>query len=447
MAVTTAEAEEPIEELSLTLFVHGGGSQARKNIERAHGVAELFEHLRLKVVDIGEDPAAAESALILVVPSLVLDRNGIRDRIVAGDLPPVPKLVEHLGLVTRTPGVAVLRERAISLIWESNPDGVVVVDDDGKICFLNGACEELLGRKAADLIGTPLDFHVAADGPTELEIPRGSGVATVELRTAETVWEGQPAVIATLRDVTEQKLMLDELHRTRAELARSNEDLERFAAVAAHDLKAPLTVMTGAAELLEEFYGESEGHGPELVAAIRRSAAKMDALLDGVLDAARAGSELEVAATDLGAVIREVGRVLREQFEAAGGELVVAGAMPRMMVDPIQMTELFQNLISNAVKYRSKARPLRIEVSSLEADSEVVISVRDNGIGIEAADRERVFTIFDRLPLGEQQAEGHGLGLSICRRVAERHGGRIWVDGDGVGATIKFSLPADRLVS
>jgi signal transduction histidine kinase len=440
----SAGAAEATNDRSLTLFVHGIGRQARESIERAKCLAEQFADLPLKVVDIAEDPAAAESGLVLVVPSLVLHSKGRPDRVIAGDLPGLSELAEHLGLVTPAPAEPLFTERALSQIWESNPDGVVVVDDDGKICFLNHACEVLLGRPAADLMGTPLAFHVAADGPTELEVPRGSQIATVELRTAPTIWDGRPAIIATLRDVTERKLMVDELRRTRAELARSNEDLDRVAAVAAHDLKTPLTVITGASELLAELYGDTSGYGPELVASITRSVSKMAALLDGVLEAARPG-EGTVQPTDLGSLVRDVEHVLSEQLAAAGATLGV-GPLPTVLVDPIQMMELFQNLISNAIKYRAHERPLHIEVSSDEIGDEVVISVADNGIGIGTDDRERVFTVFDRLPEGESQAIGHGIGLSICRRVVERHDGRIWIEGDGVGSTFKFSLPSRRVV-
>lgn len=432
----------PVERATLTLFVAGRGEQSQASILCARQLAGLFDDLALRVIDIVEDPAAAEAGLVLVVPSLVLGRPGQRDQIVAGALPSAVELAGHFGLVAPAQPVAPSeREHAISRIWESNPDGMLVIDAEGTVCFLNEACETLLGRPAAELIGTPLDFHLAPDGPTELEIPREGQSSTVELRTAQTVWDGRPAVMATLRDVTERKHLLDELLRTRAELTRSNEDLERFAAIVAHDLKTPLVVIKGAADMLGEVHrGVSKVDGKDFIDMIMRSVTRMTLLLDAVLDAAHAGADLDLQPTDLGPLVREVATTLHEQIVAAGAT-VELGPLPTVLVDPTQMTAVFQNLLANAIKYRSSQRALHVEVSSEEADGGVVITMSDNGIGIDAGDRERVFTMLDRLPSGRRQAEGHGIGLSVCKRVVERHGGRIWVDGQAEGTSFRFFLP------
>jgi signal transduction histidine kinase len=215
---------------------------------------------------------------------------------------------------------------------------------------------------------------------------------------------------------------------------RMEDELRGYADVVAHDLREPLAGIAALVNLLER-RGE-EPPPPKILGQLRASTERARELIEGVLVYARSG-ELRVEPVPLEAVMREVAEDLRPAMEEAGGSLVV-GELPEVRGDSGQLRRVLQNLVSNAVKFRG-AEPLRVEVSALPGSHEWVVTVRDNGSGVDTKQATRIFGMFSR---GDGQAEGSGIGLAICRRIVEAHGGRIWVEpAERGGSAFRFTLP------
>jgi signal transduction histidine kinase len=236
--------------------------------------------------------------------------------------------------------------------------------------------------------------------------------------------------------------MAGALQATDGDLRRSNAELEQFAYVASHDLAEPLRVMAGYADLLSRKYAdELDERADRYIAGITDGSERMRALIDDLLAYSRAGRrELDFGPVDLNQLLAEV----RGDLSVAVGEAeaeVVSDGLPTVTGDASQLRIVLQNLVANAVKFRAPDRRPRIEVAAEREDGTWRIEVRDNGIGIAPRHADRVFRMFQRLHTREEY-EGTGIGLALCQRVVERHGGRIWaVAGAGPGTTIAFTLP------
>ncbi|GIE95018.1 sensor histidine kinase [Paractinoplanes rishiriensis] len=230
-----------------------------------------------------------------------------------------------------------------------------------------------------------------------------------------------------------------ELHSRNAELHRSNAELEAFAAVVSHDLASPLTVVNGYLEVLGERI-EGDEQMTTWIRQARRAVGRMSGLITSLLSYARAGNapcRLETA--DLGDLAEQAVTDLRSGID--GAALVVPPDLPVVDCDPTLIRQLLQNLIGNALKYRHPDRPCRVELSAERRGAEWAVSVTDNGRGIPAEQRSRVFEMFAQIDPGA--GLGHGVGLSTCQRIVDRHGGRIEAaDTPGGGTTVTFTLPA-----
>ncbi len=230
-------------------------------------------------------------------------------------------------------------------------------------------------------------------------------------------------IVVFLHDVTEERRMQSEL--------------KAYADVVAHDLSAPLSGIAVLVTALEQRPGQPPS--AEILQELRATTGRARGLIDGVLAYARSG-ELTREPVSLQDVMTEVCADLRGEFDEAGAFLV-AGDLPQVDGDERQLRRVLQNLVANAVKFRSE-RPLRIEVSAHRGSREWVVSVRDNGIGIRREDVGHVFDMFSRVT---PNVDGTGIGLAICRRVVEAHGGRIWVEpAEGGGSVFRFTLPFDE---
>ena len=235
---------------------------------------------------------------------------------------------------------------------------------------------------------------------------------------------------------------VESLLATQAELARSNAELEQFAYVASHDLQEPLRMVASYVGLLERRYrGKLDDDADDFIEFAVDGARRMQALLNGLLDLSRVGTRgREPEPTDSEAVLRDALLNLEQAIGEAGAE-VSHDPMPTVLGDRIQLTQLFQNLISNAVKFNASRRP-RVAVTARRAGSMWEFRVADNGIGIDPAHFERIFQVFQRLHTRETYA-GTGIGLAVCRKIVERHGGTIWIESaKGQGATFCFTLQA-----
>ena len=235
---------------------------------------------------------------------------------------------------------------------------------------------------------------------------------------------------------------LESLLATQAELARSNAELEQFAYVASHDLQEPLRMVASYVGLLERRYrGRLDADADDFIEFAVDGARRMQALLSGMLDLSRVGTRgREPEPTESEAVLRDALINLEQSIGEAGAE-VSHDRLPKVLGDRVQLTQLFQNLLSNAVKFNTSRRP-RVAVTVRRSGSMWEFAVADNGIGIDPAHFERIFQVFQRLHTRDTHA-GTGIGLAVCRKIVERHGGTIWPESTkGHGATFRFTLPA-----
>src|SRR4051812_19917398 len=243
--------------------------------------------------------------------------------------------------------------------------------------------------------------------------------------------------------------MADSIERGRREVAehareleRSNEELDRFAAVTSHDLQAPLATISMYVQLLEARHGKELGSASQLVDGISSATAHARELIRGLLEYSRAGrGELRREQVSVDRVVHEVLDVLAGPIEEAGATVEVA-EMPTVRADHRNLCQVFQNLISNAVKFTDGEDP-KVKVSASKVEGSWWFSVSDNGIGMEPDKAEEIFEPFHRLH-GEGAYPGTGIGLAVCDRIIEQHGGRIWAESEpGKGSTFRFTLPPD----
>jgi len=254
---------------------------------------------------------------------------------------------------------------------------------------------------------------------------------------------GAFAFLTDLSDICEAERQLNALVD---KVSRSNAELESFAYVISHDLQEPLRMIASYLRLVERRYADKlDPEGVEFIDYAVDGAKRMQSMITDLLDYSRIdrrGHAFEQG--DSGACVALALRHLKAALEDAGA-VVETDALPTLRADCGQLARLFQNLIGNAVKYRHPDRPpvIRIGASRGDAGDDWLFWVRDNGIGIDPAFAERVFRMFQRLHTRDQYG-GNGIGLAVCKRIVERHGGTIWMEGrHGEGATVWFTLPQD----
>jgi signal transduction histidine kinase len=232
---------------------------------------------------------------------------------------------------------------------------------------------------------------------------------------------------------------LREVRRREEDLQRSNADLERFAYVASHDLAEPLRTISGFATLLTRRYrGRLDDDADEFLGFIEDGTRRMQELIRALLDLSRAGrSTREPERVELDEALADVVRTLRARIEETGAR-VSAQDLPAITGDPVQLRQLLQNLVANALKFRGE-QPAEVEVWARRRDGEVQVTVADRGIGIAPDQAERIFEPFQRAASGY---DGAGIGLAVCARIVASHGGRIWAEPrPGGGSLFTFALP------
>lgn len=252
---------------------------------------------------------------------------------------------------------------------------------------------------------------------------------------------GTGTILLAIEDITDRRRVEEELSRRADELARSNAELERFAYVASHDLQEPLRIVASYTQLLSRRYqGQLDSDADEFIAYIVDGAVRMKQLINDLLAYSRLSTQAkEFEPVDCQAILSQALINLGMAIEESGA-VVTHDPLPTILGDSFQIGQLFQNLIGNAIKFRSDLPP-RIHLSSKEKENKRLFSVRDNGIGIEPEYNDRIFIIFQRLH-GRGEYPGTGIGLAICRKIVERHGGTIWVESAlGKGSTFYFTIP------
>jgi PAS domain S-box-containing protein len=354
---------------------------------------------------------------------------------------------------------------------EASLDPLVTISAEGKITDVNEATVKITGVPREKLIGTDFSDYFTEPQKAEdgyhhvfdrgfvtdypLTIRHQDGHLTDVLYNA-TVYKdthGNVAgVFAAARDITEKKIIeaelekhrrnLEDLVKQRTEaLARSNKDLEQFAYVASHDLQEPLRAVGGFVSLLHhQLENNLNEKTKEYMDFAMDGVARMQNLINGLLEYSRietrgkppqkidSSKPLQDALLDLQTSIKESGAV------------IIDGVLPIVSIDPLQLKQLFANLISNAIKFRGDRTP-EIQITAVRQDNTWQFAVKDNGIGIEPQYAERIFLIFQRLHT-RKKYPGTGIGLSLCKKIVERHGGKIWVESEpGHGSTFYFTIP------
>lgn len=256
--------------------------------------------------------------------------------------------------------------------------------------------------------------------------------------------ESLTTVVVSIVDITDRKQAEEQLKVTMTELERSNSELQQFAYVASHDLQEPLRMVTSYVQLLEKRYkGKLDEDADEFIAFAVDGSKRMKILIDDLLEFSRVeshGKPFEL--TDLKSALDDALANLQAAVKESDA-VVTPYHLPSVHADASQLAQLFQNLIGNAIKFRG-TKPPRVRVSAEEEGREWHLSVKDNGIGIDPEYKDRIFVIFQRLH-GKKEFPGTGIGLAVCKRIVERHGGRIWVEGKpGKGSTFHFTLPKTR---
>lgn len=261
-----------------------------------------------------------------------------------------------------------------------------------------------------------------------------------EIRLMATVADNLSLALAALEKEQHRRQADRKIQEYTKELERSNGELQQFAYVASHDLQEPLRAVVGCIQMLDERNPGAFGErSRELMAHAVDGAKRMQTLINDLLAYSRVGSKgISRKQTDAG----EMANKALRQLSVATAEcnaVITVDSLPQIWADPVQITQLFQNLVGNAIKFRSKIPP-EIRVSAENVNGETIFSVRDNGIGIAPEYHEKIFGIFQRL-LSRRDYPGTGIGLAICKKIVERHGGRIWVESRaGEGADFRFIL-------
>lgn len=334
---------------------------------------------------------------------------------------------------------------------EVNPAfaGLLGVDTDFNVAETDSNAKHLpyylcRNGKRIDAQDLPLRkaLRVGKDVQDELEIVRDDGIRYYIYGTAKPLFDEKGdvrRVFAAFVNVTERKQAERALYQSMEALSKANSELQQFAYAASHDLQEPLRTMSSYAQLLERRYG-GDKEASEYTAFIVEGVSRMHTLISDLLTYSRVG-----AASDLKSTSFELGNALQWALLNLDHSLrehkatVTSDDLPEVIANESQMTQLFQNLLSNSLKYKGNLPPL-IHVGVEDSGDEWIVSVRDNGEGVKPEYADHIFGVFKRLH--GREVTGTGIGLAICRKIVENHGGRIWVESDGTnGSNFRFTLP------
>jgi signal transduction histidine kinase len=334
--------------------------------------------------------------------------------------------------------------RTLARFPAENPHPVLRLNRDGVLLFANEASAAVLeewrcavGDRAPGPWPDTIREALTVPARTGVDLQCGGRYYTFHI--APVPEAGYVNLYAS--DITERKRAEDELRRTLAELERSNQELEQFAYVASHDLQEPLRMVASYTQLLAQRYGDRlDPDAHEFIGFAVDGAARMRRLINDLLEYSRVTTRGDAPApVDAQAALGEALTNLRSAIQETGG-VVTAEPLPRVQADATQLSQLFQNLIGNALKFRGDAPP-QVHISVTPWEGAWRFAVADNGIGIDPQYFDRIFAIFQRLHPSHRYP-GTGIGLALCKRIVERHGGRLWVESTpGRGSAFYFTLP------
>ena len=413
---------------------------------------------------------------------------GFSERVEEGGKDELAELARHFNaMIARLSEVTVSRDSLIAEVTERQrveaelresrahlkeitdvlADGVMVVNARSRVTFMNPEAERLLGWRASELadqdshevlhhrpggsvcqretcaVARALGTGEIHRWPEDYFLRKDGSFLPVSLVAAPIVRENLVVgSVVSFQDISERLAVQAALKHYADSLERSNKELEHFAYVASHDLQEPLRKIGSFTELLARKYqGRLDEKADSYIGYIVDGAQRMQILINDLLTFSRVTTKgKEFAPVDCNALLARVQQDLDLSLKESGGRLSVA-ELPTVMADAVQLGQVFQNLIANAIKYRAAGHPSEIAVTAQERDHDWLFSVRDRGIGIEPQHFERVFQLFQRLHTREEYS-GTGIGLALCKKIVERHGGKIWLESaPGKGSTFFFTVP------
>jgi len=328
------------------------------------------------------------------------------------------------------------------------------------VAYINNAYAKLIGKKTNQIIGKPFDLfaeqevweiknfqkHIEEEKNynTFLRYQNNQGrVFWLQCQFSFMhIKDSSPSCIVIMNDVTEFRQTEEKMRDYSEKLRISNEELQTFAYVASHDLQEPLRTISGFSELIvEKLKDDADEETKEYLQFMVEATARMKNLIRDLLKFSRLTTQNEyLTEVNMTVPLENAIKNLHSSIEATQA-VITYQSMPTLLANETLMLQLFQNLLSNAIKYRKKDTPPNISINVKEEENHWIFSVKDNGIGIEERFFDRIFVIFQRLHTKEQYS-GTGIGLAICRKIVEKHGGRIWLTSKiGEGSTFYFSLP------
>jgi len=346
-----------------------------------------------------------------------------------------------------------------------NANEAIAVAQDGMLKFVNRMAIDLTGYSEQDLTSRPfLEFvhpddrgmvgeHYLRRLKGDVSQPRyvfrlmvrDGSIKWLEIGAVMIDWEGNPATLNFFSDVTERKKAEDDIRRKAKELQEKNEELTRFTYAVSHDLRSPLvTIQTFQGHLEKDIRSQDAARVEKDLGYIRNSADKMGRLLDDIRRLSRVGRITNPSEE------APLQAIVKEALDLVAGRISRRGVKVQVMEEPIvlygdrtRLIEVFMNLVDNAVKFMGDEPAPRVEIGVEQVGEELVLHVRDNGIGIDPELQPLVFGLFHKLDPG---SEGEGIGLALVKRIVELHGGRIWVEseGPGKGTTFRFTLTKTR---
>jgi PAS domain S-box-containing protein len=372
------------------------------------------------------------------------------------------------GLLSRRTVVVDAFDEQAQLLLNLPVGVLILLDDEDRVLYASRAVERFLGYEPKDAVGRPIaqlfapeareplrqmiDHHTPGDPTVSGEfrgLRRDGSPVPVQVVVQSGVVAGMRGHKVTglyLRDFAEREKLVDALASRGAALARSNRELEQFAYIASHDLQEPLRMVGSYTQLLEQRYAaQLDDDAREFLRYAREGATRMRELIDALLSYSRIDSRAQpYRPVPMDQVLTVALTNLKASIEAANAT-VTRTALPTVDGDPLQLGQVLQNLIGNAIKFRGP-NPPHIWVSAERRGPVWQFSVRDDGIGILPEYQDRIFIIFQRLHSREEYP-GTGIGLAVCKKVIERHGGRLWVESTGTpgqGSSFYFTVPVER---
>ncbi|WP_181369417.1 sensor histidine kinase [Flavobacterium album] len=347
---------------------------------------------------------------------------------------------------------------------ESAPYALVISDRDGKILSVNQQTKILYRYHEHELIGMPVmniipkkmhtdyvrrreqffaDNHIIKMGHNEdmLALRKDGTEFPIEIILVPIKTSTGPMCLASVIDITQRKNQEDTIKKQLIELQVKNEELEQFNYISSHDLQEPLRTVSNYISMLQEDFpdridGEIQEHLKTMGSAIDR----MSHVVRSLLNFGKLGRKKKLVLTDCNKLVNDVAADLNSLIKNTGTEITVTCGLPEFYAYETELRQLFQNLISNAIKFRKSSISPDITISSRKLDGFYEFSVEDNGIGIHPKHSDSIFRIFHRLN-SDEEYEGYGIGLANCKKIVEMHGGKIWVESEpGKGSTFKFTL-------